>query len=710
MNNDDCENPQMNNDDYENPRMDNYENPQMSLHSLGSKNDTSNCMESREEMDVVSERNDEEPIEKDIKSNGLPDPIIIKDKSESFTVDNISSSTVGDASAKLSSPKRSILPSEITKIKESVLIGSVFLALTDKIFTPQALLNWLTTIDFSDRTQIAYKAACLQIEPNSQYMEDGFHFLVKKPEYTSIAVGCGLNPDISDQKVDLSTEHNSPAKSSLAGLKAESSNPVLAHICDALAIFHNSREQQRLSSLILAGKGTPQYIKSKLVTCYRARNFPHLQISANEINVGLVSADWTARFRYNEQLPRLIIRRVAELQAGAPIYYAEVAYKAYNAVALKLNKEKLLTHLTKDELATFDSFFPNIIDRRILTYTDLAYKIALLGNDVAGYVLGFPIQNVIPDESHIATAIDKLISVGVEKYADDNKVYLKTTYTPILPFPCGGVSYPNETDVLGENIDNYVPFDVIAYQTGGYLYRFSRAEFDKLAESKKNPWTNEWLPPTVLSTIEARAKAAKELGLPEARPLVEMLDRIESGTLFEPDPQPTPQPQPQVQTRQITRPIELLMAAALAGGWNPGLPMNADFDGGEDEFFSPPMSNRAVFQPGESRRTNPNVTMGLVPQGTVISQGMTIPVIPQATSMPVIPQLQPQPGQQHIFTIADLRQFVSPQNSTFAGPDSTQNLNPQPPTSAQIGASLVPYSLTPEDEEFEEDDYYEEEL
>lgn len=478
--------------------------------------------------------------------------------------ESIESKEPMDCVVTTSANNRTFLPSDNDKIFQSVMVGSVFLALESKFFTYEALLKWLSTAEFNDRTQIAYKAVCTKIQPNEQYLEDRFHFLTKKSEYTTIAVGYGLNPEIADQSIEGSIEHN----------------PILAHICDALTSLNNNSNTRRMSALILAGQGTKEFLRSKLATCYRARNFPHLRISAHEINVGLVESDWVAKFRYNEDLAHVILRRVAKLQKEAPIYYAGVAYGAYHKVAVKINKDKLLTKLTRDELATFDSFFPEVIDRKILEYSDLAYKIALLGNDVAGYVLGFPIQNFIPNESQIHAAIQQLTELGPVKYADRICEYVKNTYIPAPPFPdqsVTGISYSNDKDAMLEDIDVYGPFDIVAYQSGSYIYRYTRVEFENTAQCKKNQWTNEWLPPTVLSTIKARAEAAKELGLPPARPLIEMLERVEKGTLFQSDESPKPPTdQPQERQQRQMNPLEMMMAAAFMGQWSPGLPQNDD--------------------------------------------------------------------------------------------------------------------------------------
>lgn len=433
-------------------------------------------------------------------------------------------------------PKRGCFPSEKTKIRESVEIGSVFLALGGGFFTPEALLQWLTTVGMTERTQVAYKAVCVLISPDKQYMDDTYHFLTKKPEYASIAIGYALSDSTFDQNVE------------------GCNNPIIAHICDEITKINTNQNVRNLSGLILAGKGSEAYIRSKLVTCYRARCFPHLRtVTDHEYNTALICADWTCKFRYNETLVPLMIERVAKLQQIAPMYYAGVAYKTYHNVAVKLNKEKLLSRLSRDDMAVFNIFFPGVIDPKILDYNDLAYKISLLDNDISGYVLGFPIQTAIPTDEQIHQAIQILTDQGVEKYAETIKSYVATTYTSLPPFMGSDkISYSNETDVIMENIDNYSPFDIVSFQTGIHMYRFTRPEFAQLLKSKKNPWTNEWLPVTVLSSIKARMSAVKELGFPPSRPLKEILERVENETLFEEDEPPQ---QPSIQQHRVSQPV-----------------------------------------------------------------------------------------------------------------------------------------------------------
>ena len=480
-----------------------------------------------------------------------------KSLEETDTQSVIAVSEVVEDSTRLE--KRRFLPSEAEKIHQSVMFGSVFLALEREFFTYDALLKWLCTAEYGIETRIAYKAVCGGITPDDQYLEDKFHFLTKRPEYASIALACGLNEEISDHKPFDPTEYN----------------PLLAHICETLGELCRTPALKSFTALIVAGQGTATYLRCNLGICYRSRNFPYLRISAEEINTRLVEADWAEKFRYNSTLAHLVLRRVARLQREAPIYYASVAYKIYRNVILKLNKEKLLTMLSRDEMATIDSFFPEIIDRRLLEYSDLAYKIAVLTNDVAGYILGFPIQDMIPNDDQIHSAIQYLTNHGTEAYSDLISKYVSSNYLPDLPFHTSKPSYSNDHDFMLEDLDSYVPFDIVSFQSGTHVYRFTRPEFPALIKSKKNHWTNEWLPPTVLSTIKARYEAAKELGLPPPRPLTEMLSRTESGSLFDPDDDSTPDastPHDPLTPLRAQPPIHLPLI--VSSSWIPGLPQD----------------------------------------------------------------------------------------------------------------------------------------
>lgn len=403
-----------------------------------------------------------------------------------------------------------------SEIKQSVMGGSVFLALAGKFFSPMALLNWLVGVTIDDRTCVAYKAICMELHPNRQYLNDNFHFLCKEPAYVGIAINYGLDSDLGNQADPL----------------ASNSYPLINYTSETLFKLNATPELKHQLALILGKRVTSDYLLPRLITAYKARTFPKVVVPPALRQQALVMADWIEKFEYKENLSGLILRRIASLQQQAPLYYARIGCKAYYPVIRKLEQEGLLSNLTRDELAMLHSFFPGVIDSRILTYDDLGYKLSCLKPNVAGYVLGFPIDRMQPQSDQIHQAIAKIQSEGIPRYLEANRDYIQSL---CLGIDASSSKIVNPDDVLAESIENYVAFDLVIYQQGFHIYRFSRPEFSELLKSKKNHWTGEFLPPTILGTIKTRLKLANTLGFPPARPLPEMLEQIQAGTFFNPN-------------------------------------------------------------------------------------------------------------------------------------------------------------------------------
>jgi hypothetical protein len=401
------------------------------------------------------------------------------------------------------------------KIRQTIKIGSAFTALESKLFEAEELLEWLIKEPVTIKTNIAYKAICTKIKPNEQYLSDGVHFLVKRPEYAPLAIRLDIDIEIPDNKITTTA-------------------PLIAHICEEVANFNESKERQKLMLLMFGESSDMSYTVGNLTVCFQCRVYPHIRLNSDDINRHLVEADWCEKFRYNATLINLILKRIKYLQENAPIYYELTMKEKYKTVIKKLNKDKLLTTISKEDLITVNEKFPNIIDSRILQYGDLAYKILLLDNTAAGYILGFFIQHTIPSEEQLHKAIMKIKDADYESYVNFLKSQNKQSYQIILtattPIENEKLEYSNETDVLMEDIDNYFPFDIVFYQTGNHIYRFTRPEFKQIMESKKNPWTNDWLPESILSTIISRDRTATELGLPDAIPMFETYKKINDGT------------------------------------------------------------------------------------------------------------------------------------------------------------------------------------
>lgn len=239
------------------------------------------------------------------------------------------------------------------KIRQSVLFGSVFLALESNSFSARALLSWLNSKKLNDKTQIAYKAICHYISPNEHYVDDGYHFLIKNIEYTYIALKYGLLPEIL-----ISTDKNCPTS-----LRFYIHNEINSYIKNPI--------DHLFEELILTGKGFSKFIEANINSCYLSRNIPYIDyLSADVINTNLVESDWIDKFYYNKNLSHLIIDRMLTLKEIAPIYYSEIAYPVYSQVAIKLRENRLLT---QDTLLMLSDIFPEMIDSKMLEYDSPEY-------------------------------------------------------------------------------------------------------------------------------------------------------------------------------------------------------------------------------------------------------------------------------------------------------------------------------------------------
>ena len=104
----------------------------------------------------------------------------------------------------------------------------------------------------------------------------------------------------------------------------------------------------------------------------------------------------------------------------------------------------------------------------------LCVKLLSLNNYIAGYLLGFPIHVVTPDDNQIRDAILHLRNIGSEEYVKHIASYVERTYLPSLPFPLD-CNYITAID-SGE----YVPFDIVGYRSGKSIYRFIRSALPRI--------------------------------------------------------------------------------------------------------------------------------------------------------------------------------------------------------------------------------------
>jgi hypothetical protein len=126
------------------------------------------------------------------------------------------------------------------------------------------------------------------------------------------------------------------------------------------------------------------------------------------------------------------------------------------------------------------------------------------------YRLGFPLELGEPTTEWVATAKEKLASLGDKSYytiiAESNKLKISALLNPSITL--------HDEDTMTESIYHYNSFDTIASLENGHLYIYTRPEWSWITEKKICPFSRTPIPDIVLKTIDLRAKIARILPPP----------------------------------------------------------------------------------------------------------------------------------------------------------------------------------------------------
>ena len=228
------------------------------------------------------------------------------------------------------------------------------------------------------------------------------------------------------------------------------------------------------------------------------------------------------------------------LKKHGPLYWSEVGINLYKPIVqnnIDMNK------LSREEIKEYDELFPGLISSEILNCTDFRYEMKKLSLTQQSYVLGYPIHKYVPSEEIIEQSIKLVEDIGIDGYCDkiidQNKRNMSDHSEMINPLGLSqDIKFANEQNVLTENVYDYNNFDVVRYYIDSHVYFFTRPEFGKIANSKKNVWTNSVIPLSVLSEIVNRLEIEILYDLPKSLPLKEMLMKVENGDLIEKIPEP----------------------------------------------------------------------------------------------------------------------------------------------------------------------------
>lgn len=450
------------------------------------------------------------------------------------------------------------LPVE-NKVEQVVMYGSPYLAMDREFISPKELLEWLSAVpEVGTKELIAYRALKEKIPFQEQYVNDGWHLLAKKPQYLLAIMS---HSDINDEYLDTPDRNKDQHKE-------EDIQPLYVHCFETLSeCSQTGRSSQSAASTRTVGLITGSVVRETLTpdeftTYVAAGHFCHVNMAIDDINRSILCADRTNILRHNPNLYHLVVERVQFLQKNCPLYYVKVAFSRYYDVVKCLYDERLLHNLTKEDLVLLNNYFPGIIDCNLLEYSDEAYALSLMSPELAAYILGYPIHQGIPSPEQMDNALKTLNELGREKYAEMIVNYNNAYPGLPSPFLRGApeqVKIANTENVLGDAVDSFSPFDILIFRKGEYLYRFTRAEFKSILENKKNPWTNEPLPASVLVDMEARMKKAGSCKLPTSLPICELLDKTMSRTLYQEEKLPPGSNPAPVSNHEYGNPFELLL-------------------------------------------------------------------------------------------------------------------------------------------------------
>ena len=139
------------------------------------------------------------------------------------------------------------------------------------------------------------------------------------------------------------------------------------------------------------------------------------------------------------------------------------------------------------------------------------------------YLLGLDLLNQHIDYTHLDSHIKQLSTMGAEKYLEHIKSKNQITESV------------NSTNCLGEDVNDYSPFDRLEWADNGHKFVFTRDEFDNLKNRKINPYTNVNMSMILHYNINMRLSIAKHENLPNPQPLSEHYSELEIEEEYVPE-------------------------------------------------------------------------------------------------------------------------------------------------------------------------------
>jgi hypothetical protein len=407
-------------------------------------------------------------------------------------------------------------------IDQTIQYGSIFEAVEQNIFGFQELIDYLAKNASSMKIDHLRESYCalLRNYPASCHYSYGKHLLTYFPDDKFIMRAycfLGGTPDIP-------VNRDTPSET------------LWSLLFDYYSEFVNEEWSEDIEkTMLLCDKITFKLAKKEFIFKddkdfisklfrYRCTKIigPALRIcklTSSEMSENFINSDWIEKYLPILKNYASYISRCEFLLNNAPLYFEKFSdYFQTQLSQLTLESfEALDLDLLKITRRCFPKQFSNV------DVGDKYIKITIYPLTVRAYIMGLPCFPRLPQTKEIDDAIRKLSEVGIDEY-------VKSVSTKI--------EYPEEKianleDTLFEDPEHYVSIDKFDIEENGKIYRFTRPEFEKLYQDKKNFWTKTPLSYSDIYSLSLRLNLCKSLNLPPSDTLKVLLEKACSGTLFQ---------------------------------------------------------------------------------------------------------------------------------------------------------------------------------
>ncbi len=410
------------------------------------------------------------------------------------------------------------------KVRQTITYGSPYQALYKGYVSTTDILEYLLDEEVNNETMIAYRSVC-QVALRTDDPDEYYQLIDNKPfvlttdkiEYLAIYIlSFGKYYGRDDLETLAIMNKIQPVYNKLLVVNPFSRNVrMVSDIKDRNVVLRRSDVSLLLKS--------------------RSKNYDFVDHIGDHHDLWIDADDlkFLDVIKYKVYMNKLL-ERCETLEREAPGYWEHVGqplYQEHVQEAIDITHPKMLHSLFSRHAKLFNIFPPALMEM-----SKLQYNIELLDEYARAYVLGFPIHKYFPSNDLISKAVSLLVDIGIENYVriitNKTKNWLHDNTEMIDPFDNVDITASNTEDTLTESIHDYSSFDIIKYCNGSHIFHFTRPEFISLLNKKKNHWTSENLPTSVLRDISHRLETSAIEDLPPSKPLIDLLKAVEEETLY----------------------------------------------------------------------------------------------------------------------------------------------------------------------------------